>query len=279
MEDSELLHPDTEVAIRRYLPGVDAEIEAALHRARAVLALWEVTELEPLAGGTRSVVVAGVAGGARVVVKVPLLGSATDEAQVLSVIPRAPEVLAVVPTALMLEHIDGKKVSQSDGVTVAEALEAVSWMRSADPKSFVPWRLYLCDRVEEFGGRIIQRSSNAAFVALARQVLADVDRLTQEQEVVPTHGDLQGKNLLSTELGVRVLDPLGILAPPAWETAFSVMSVIANGGDHAPVLAAAERIGISGVEKWLHVAAVAIAGSAAKSGNEEISVRVLAGLG
>lgn len=276
VRDDQLIHPDTERAIRRYLPGAESAIGAVLERARAAISLWGVSDLVPLGGGAQSVVVAGRVDGARVVVKVPIVGQALDEARVLSVMPTAPKVLVVTATALLLEHIEGTVVSSDDGVRVGEALVAISPMRDADVTPFIPWSTYLYGRIGEFGGRIIERSDSPELVALARRVIADMARLTAPQLVVAAHGDLQGRNLLAGVSGVRVLDPTGILSPPGWEAAFSAMSVAAFGGDPAPVLSAAEDLGVDDVGKWLHVAAVAIAGSTVKVINATSCARVLA---
>jgi hypothetical protein len=278
VRDDQLIHPDTEVVIRSYLPGAESEIVAVLARTRVAIARWGVTNIVPLTGGSRSAVVAGDADGVRVVVKVPLIGSALDEAQVLSVMPKAPIVLDVTPAALLLGYIDGVAVQARDGVHVAEALAGIFPMRGADTSSFMPWRTYLYDRINEFGGRIIERSSDADLVALASQVLADLPELTSDQPVVASHGDLQGRNLLATTSGVRVLDPTGILAPSAWEAAFSAMSVVARGGDPTPVLETARLLGVGDVGEWSRVAAVAIVGSADKSVDAKICARVLASL-
>jgi hypothetical protein len=251
-----LLHADTERIIRSHLPGADEQITRLLERVSAAVAHWGLVDLVALPGGTRSAVVAGRLGDARVVVKAHLIGNAENEATVLAVMPRSPKVLDVSETALLLEYIEGEAVASDDGVRVAEAVAAVAPMHGVKSAAFIPWRTYLYERIESFAGHTITNSKDPEFVALAKGVLAVLPELTRDQELVASHGDIQGKNLLATTAGVRVLDPLGIMAPPAWEAAFAAMSVAGHGGDPTSVAAVASSQGID-LREWLGVAAVA----------------------
>jgi hypothetical protein len=269
-----LLHPDTRRTLCGYLSN--PVIAHTLQRTRHAVRTWGLSDLVPLPGGAQSIVLsARMSCGTPVVLKVPVLATAAREAGILALIPSTPRVLEVTTSALLLEWVPGTPVNVDDATTSARALPSLRALWGTPLRDDLrPWDEYL-DEVLLSVARVERQSEVPALRELAELVLSERGTLVSGVDLVPAHGDFQPRNLLSGPAGVRVLDPFGIAAPLAWDSAFCAMSVTARGADPAPILRAAQELGITDLHLWLPVAALCHAGSESRVSDVGAARRVL----
>jgi streptomycin 6-kinase len=274
--DERLIGPATIEAIRRYRLNANGAIAGALGRTREALEGWDLVPVRPLAGGAMSVVLLVTRADVPMVLKVPLDGTADVEVCALRALRGAPRIFEASPSALLLEYLDGAPVDASDGGRVAEALVlAASLWDCRDGALFASWQSHLRTLLAEYATRIITRSPVPEARDLARELLAEEVDLASALDLVPSHGDLQAKNLLATPTGVRVLDPLAVLAPRGYDAAFAIVSVVAAGGDPSPVVDAARVLALGDLWRWLRVAALNGAGSSGVVDDGSVAQRLL----
>lgn len=278
--DEQLIAPATIEAIRRYRPDADEAINAALKRTRAALKQWDLLSERPLAGGAMSVVLLVTRSSVPMVLKVPLEGTTDVEAFTLRALRGAPHVTEASLSALLLEYLDGTTVAPDDAESVAAGLVLASSLWDCrDTTLFAGWRGHLHALLDEYATRIIANSPSHEIRALARDLLLEEEALAREPELVPSHGDLQAKNLLATKSGVRVIDPLAIMAPRGYDAAFAIVSAVTAGTDPRPILNQAQALGLGDLRSCLRTAAMVGAGATANVADVSVAQRLMTFLG
>ena len=274
---TELLSRATVTAMIRNRGECAELVEKALGTARAHLALWRLTPVHALSGGSMSVVVlVTTKEGLPAVLKVPLDRDPLSEATALRVISGAPGVIRVSQSAMLLEYVEGAAIVPGDSQSVAEALACVSPLWSVGgTEFFTSWDSHLRYILRKYTARAIRESPVPAVVALACELRAETEVLAAWSDVVPSHGDLQTRNLMRDACGIRVLDPFAVLAPAGFDAAWAVASVMVAGGDPCPVMEAARYLGVNDFGSWARVAVLAAAASSDYVASASASERVL----
>lgn len=194
----------------------------AVTRAQALFEAWELLPEQVLAGGSESLCVKCTGSDGATVLKIPAnLSSGAAEVAALRAWAGngAARVLRTDPVdnAMLMNFLGWVGVGR---FTAADVLDLADRLHGADPSGhgFGSVARNLDRRIawaeERFSGADHERAR--ADVAVAEKLLGE---LMHDDERVLLHGDLQPKNLIVSDHGLTVVDPMPALGPALFDVA------------------------------------------------------------
>lgn len=239
-------------------------LEHAVERAEELFDRWDLVPEEVLTGGSESLCVKcqGPDGSAQVL-KLPasLPGGAAEIAALRAWRgDGAARVLRQDPaqSAMLMNFLGWVGMGS---FTLDEVLDLADRLHVADPSSydFPPVDANVARRVTWAEDRFAEAGLEAAQADLvvAQKVLADL--LFTDGPQVLLHGDLQPKNLIVSDDGLAVVDPLPAVGPAVFDVAFWVVKCT-DGHSltscQADVLALRPQLDPVALERWCWALAV-----------------------